>query len=255
MCFHGLGHGVLAYTDYDLEKAVALCAKTATKEFQSKEEYECIGGTIMEIISGGGHDPKLWEERSKLYLRIDDPLYPCTSSFMPENARPLCFSYLTPHLLLVAGADLGNPKPEDYRRAFKYCEGISSSDIQNRDACFGGFGKEFVVLAKGRDIRKIESLSEDEMRNVYEWCNQSGNKNGVKSCIRHAINSLFWGGENDVSISINFCNGIPDATYKSECLNHLIGTVNYYIKKTSLKKSFCSKLPENFQNECKTIVD
>ena len=254
MCFHGLGHGVLAYSDYDLEKAVSLCAKTATKEFGGREQYECIGGTIMEIISGGGHNPKLWEEKSKLYLRKEDPLYPCTSAFMPEEARPLCFVYLTPHLLQVAGADLGNPTPQDYQRAFKYCEGISPNDIQNRDSCFGGFGKEFVVLAKGRDIRKIESLSEDEMRSVYGWCNLSADNNGVKSCIRHAVNSLFWGGENDVLISINFCNSIPLPTHKSECFNHLIGSVNYYIKRSNYRRSFCSKLPENFVNQCRDII-
>ena len=32
MCFHGLGHGILSYTGYDMAKAAEICKKTGTKE-------------------------------------------------------------------------------------------------------------------------------------------------------------------------------------------------------------------------------
>ena len=37
MCFHGLGHGVLAYTGYDLTKAAQLCQKTGTTGYNYRE--------------------------------------------------------------------------------------------------------------------------------------------------------------------------------------------------------------------------
>ena len=42
MCFHGLGHGVVAYTEYDMEEAVKLCKKTGTKEYHQQEYIECV---------------------------------------------------------------------------------------------------------------------------------------------------------------------------------------------------------------------
>jgi hypothetical protein len=65
MCFHGLGHGVLAYTEYDLEKAVDICKRTGTKQYNNEEYAECVGGAIMEIIGGGFHDPQKWAVQSK----------------------------------------------------------------------------------------------------------------------------------------------------------------------------------------------
>lgn len=54
MCFHGLGHGVLAGYGYELEKTVAFCKKTGTEEYNYREYIECFGGAIMELMGGVG---------------------------------------------------------------------------------------------------------------------------------------------------------------------------------------------------------
>ena len=118
MCFHGLGHGVLAYTGYNLEKTIKLCEKTATLEHRRREYIECVGGAVMEIIGGGGHDPDLWEKQSKKYLGTGDPLYPCNADIMPSETRGQCYIYITPHLFNVAGADMGRPTESDFKKAF-----------------------------------------------------------------------------------------------------------------------------------------
>lgn len=250
MCFHGLGHGVLAYTSYDLEEAVDLCGEMGTSEYRFRESAECIGGLIMEMTSGGQHDKDAWERAKKIYFKENDPLYPCSSEIIPESGRYLCYSYLTPHLLEAAGADLGNPTEDDYGKAFEYCEGINVADTANRDACFGGFGKEFLVLANERDIRTVDSLSNEKMEKVYSWCLLAPNSNGTTSCIRHAVNSLYWGGENDVNASIRFCSLISDGDYKDECFKHLIGAVYFYSDDQKYLDNFCNSVPESYQDEC-----
>lgn len=252
MCYHGLGHGILAYTDYELPKAVELCQKTGTNEYGFQEASQCAGGTIMEIISGGDHDKKTWGAKRTKYLKADDPFYPCSATFMPKDSKNICYTYLTPYLWEAVGANLGNPTNEDFVKSFALCDKIPYGEYKN--ICFGGFGKEFVGLAKARDIRNIENLSDDEMMKIYNWCNLANNKEGIRECLSNALSSIYWGGENDRSTAIRFCNIITDSTSQSSCFQNLIGQVSHYIQDPNYRKSFCEELPEIYQNNCKTTL-
>ena len=249
MCFHGLGHGMLAYASYNLEKAVELCTKTGTAKFDYQESSQCISGTIMEIISGGAHDRELWAKQRPKYFLQDDPLYPCSADFIPEQARYLCYLYLTPHLFEAAGANTWTPTTE----AFPFCDNIPVSEPGNRDACYGGFGKEFIGFVAGRDVRAfaIENMTENQLGEVYKFCLRAGNKDGTSSCVRHATNSLYWGGENDRGAAIRFCTIISDSYYQKACFTNLIGAVGYYIKDPAYKKEFCKEVLDSYREECR----
>lgn len=252
MCYHGLGHGILSALNYDLPKAVEFCQQTGTPEHQFYEAAECAGGAVMEIISGGDQNPELWKQESVKYFKKDDPLYPCTADFMPNNVKPLCYLYLTPHLITYAGGNLANPAPEDFKRAIRVCDTIPKTDVVARDSCFGGFGKEFIVLVHSRDIRTMVSLTDEEMKNVYEWCSYARVSDGVTACLRTAVNSLYWGGENDSSVAIRFCNVLPEGEQQA-CFDNLVGAAYFYNSDNErINDEFCSKLPEKYQRQCRT---
>ena len=253
MCFHGLGHGVLAYAGYDLEKAVELCKKTGTVKYNNEESSQCISGTIMEIINGV-HNRELWEKNHEKYFKEDNPLYPCSSEFIPDGARPLCYSYLTPHLFNIVGVNEGFPTPDDLERAFALCDKLPVADLRNRGACYGGFGKEFIVLALGRDIRAstIEQITNEQLHRVYEWCLLANTKKGAAACVAHATNSLYWGGENDRSMAIAFCSGMGEAYYQRSCFVNLIDNVSFYINDQTYKREFCEELPSAYYKTCQT---
>ena len=253
MCFHGLGHGILAAVGYDLPKAIGHCSAFGTREYGYQEKAQCNSGTIMEIIGGGGHDRELWAKQRVKLLSIKDPLSPCNTNLIPEDSKYLCYSYITPYIFEAVGADLGSPGPSDFEKAFKYCNKIPQSDKPNRDACFGGFGKEFIGLVRGRDIRKnsIANISNDNFKTVYEWCKLANNKDGTAACLLHAMDSLFWGGENDVNISLNFCSLFDDDPfYQGSCYRHLVGAVFFYIKDPQYINNFCQKLPAEHKDFC-----
>ena len=63
MCFHGFGHGVLAFSDYELPKALELCEKVGTEKYDYQEAKECVGGALMEM-RGGMHNPVLMQSIS-----------------------------------------------------------------------------------------------------------------------------------------------------------------------------------------------
>lgn len=255
MCFHGLGHGILAAMGYEMPKAIDICKKTSDAKVSGREAIECVGGTVMEIIGGGGHDRELWAKQRTKYLKDDDPLYPCDSKFMPDEARSQCYVYLTPHLFQLAGANLASPNEENFKKSFPFCERIPKSEASNRRVCYGGFGKEFVVLAKARDIRNIEKMTNEELLKVYRWCKLAGASDGVNFCLISAVNSLYWGGENDREVAIRFCNLIDDSSSQSLCFSNLIGAVRTYIKDINYKEQFCSEIPSSYNSECQKILN
>ncbi|MBI5613352.1 hypothetical protein HY947_00335 [Candidatus Gottesmanbacteria bacterium] len=249
MCFHGLGHGILSATGYDLENAVILCKKTSTPEKNNREGGECVGGAIMEIITGGFHDRDLWQKQSKKYLTTSDPLYPCSAGFMTPDIQGMCYVYLTPHLLLRAGGSLADPRDESWSEAMKYCELLHDGD-PNKGICYGGFGKEFILIALGKDIRKINDMNDVQLGILYSLCTLALNTFGVNECVRSAVNSLYWGGENDYHVGLRFCQGISQSDTKTVCFENLTGAVFYYSTSETLERTFCKDIPVEYTDIC-----
>jgi len=251
MCFHGLGHGILAFNGYDLSKTVDLCSKTGTPEYRNREYLECVGGSIMEILGGGFHDREKWTQKRAEYLNDDDPLLPCSGELIPKEAKPICYVYLTPRLFELAGADLRFPQVEHFKRAFEFCDLIDEKDTSSKDACFGGLGKEFVVLVQGRDIRKTSQMTDQQLKTILEWCNLVQKEQAVRQCVFSAQQSLYWGGESDRRVSIKFCDLITSGNLRSFCFGSLVGMVDFYIKDANYKEQFCGELPAEFLAQCR----
>lgn len=254
MCFHGLGHGVLAFTGYDIPKTVELCAKTKNKTGapRGREFPECVGGAVMEIISGGDHDKELWFAQHNKYFQSDDPLFPCDTDMIPEEAKEMCYVYLTPQLFTFAGAAAGLPVEEDYEKAFTYCAKLT--DPKYREICMGGFGKEFVVLARARDIRNIEKMSDAELSTINRWCGLAKVEDGKNACLWSALSSLYWGGENDKALPIRYCTLMQTGDEKKNCFGRLTEMVGFYGKDDDYKRSYCSEIPDQYKEGCKAII-
>ena len=256
MCFHGLGHGVLAYEQYDLEKTVALCKKTGTDEFHNQEFAQCIGGAVMESIAGGGHDRKAWVEARPRFLNKENPLSPCNLAFMPEEVRSYCYVYLTPHLIEVAGGDMGRPDPKLFPKAFSYCRTLPESD-PNREVCINSFGKEFVGWARTSDGRDIATLTDKELTLMTSWCAMAGNEKDSYFCLQGIQRYIYWGGENDPKQSVRYCTflGAQKKETGSKCFSDLAGLVSGYVKDAVKRKEICALFPKNKKDECVSIQE
>lgn len=251
MCFHGLGHGVLAYTGYDMEKATELCDQMGTEEYAYREASECIGGVTMEMVSGV-HDPDLWQIQLANYLREDDPLYPCTADFISDRDRHMCITYWTPRLFQLAGTNLQKPDPDFFEQAFTFCQTLN--DQEDRQTCFASFGKEFIVLARDRDVRNFGRMTDQEMLRSQKWCDLAPNREATKACLLSSVGSLYWGGENPPEVSIQFCNLVEDQEYRAACYNELIHAVDYYISDPTYHQLFCDQVVGEFEQQCKEVL-
>ncbi len=249
MCFHGLGHGVFAYFGYDMPKAVAFCKRLGTPEYGDQEFTQCVGGMIMELIDGGGHDHDLWTVANGKYLDPKDPLAPCDTSLIPDEAKSFCYMYLTPHLFSAAGAELASPDPSTFPKAFSYCTPIRDASL--RDVCYSSFGKEFVPLAGARDIRSVDAFSNDQYRLAIQWCMMAPGEKAQEDCLSQALASVFWGGENNPQASFRFCSLTPTGDIQDDCYKQL-GTNIASFTQGDQRTQLCEQLPADDVESCKT---
>jgi hypothetical protein len=85
-CVHGLGHGLMIQTGYDLPTALSVCRHLQTRW----DEVSCSGGIFMENGS------TVYGLRSQ-WLKDDDPLYPCPRVGL--RSRASCYLRVTTQIL------------------------------------------------------------------------------------------------------------------------------------------------------------
>ena len=249
MCYHGLGHGVFAYVGYDLESTLVLCKKMGTPEYHNEQYTQCVGGAVMELMGGGGHDQKKWLAAREKYLPSDRPLAPCDSGVIPDSAKAFCYIYLTPRLLEFAGVQLASPSPATFSQAFSFCDAIPASEQYSRNSCFGGFGKEFIPLVGVRDVRKVDQFSDGQYALAIYWCLLAEADDGKKACIEEALESVFWGGETDPRASFRFCSVVP-AEFADSCFYRLGEVIGRYFEGEE-RSAWCDNLKPVFRDSCR----
>ncbi len=218
-CMHGLGHGLLAYADYNLPQALRTCRTAA--DFGPPREgnghrltdpyEECVGGVVMEM-GQGAHDETVHALMAPRYAPEDNPLMPCTSDEMPEDARDACYLNVTQRLLVSVGAVASIPEPELYAPAMRLCRGAPR---EYQAACYGGFGKEFSFYAIQRDTQDPTRVSDAALGDVWEWCGYAEDAEGVRRCGQVALDSFFWAGRNGLFTPYAFCRHAPEAHAES----------------------------------------
>jgi hypothetical protein len=254
MCFHGLGHGVLAYNDYDFPKTIEMCKQFSSEKYNGREGVECFGGGVMEIIGGGGHNKELWEEKRPEYLNPADPFAFCQEDYLPDEYRTMCYNYMTPYAFEALGADMGYPDPEIYSQTFDFCSKISMSEPQLRDACYGGLGKEFIGIATGRNFVPGVEPNKEQLQLMLDWCYLADEADGKAYCVASTVGSLYWGGEKPYQTALKYCLLINNPSEQSQCVSRLIDNVRTYIDDQAYREDFCLALPKEGQIDCSRIL-
>jgi hypothetical protein len=144
-CFHGIGHGLMFYTDNDVPKALSYCAMLDTSEHQAR----CSEGVFMQNFEPGGDDPTP-------YVYKDDPLKLCRDE---PRYKSGCYIYAAEYLASK------QPMSSD---AFDLCD---VSELAWHNKCVSGMGSYFMAV----------HLSDPQL--VERVCDKAGNANSVSACI------------------------------------------------------------------------
>ena len=85
-CVHGLGHGLMIYTGYDLPASLHTCDKLSTQW----DATGCTGGVFMENYQSSYGVKSKW-------VKKNDLIYPCNS--VAEKYKYYCYDLVTARIL------------------------------------------------------------------------------------------------------------------------------------------------------------
>lgn len=134
-CYHGVGHGLMYFTDNNLPKALEYCHSYKDGEAASS----CVNGVFMENFNT---DQKAHVSE---YLHEDDPFYPCAEQGNVED-KNLCYLYAPTYFLDLNGGD--------YVSALNWCQGAAE---EFRHSCYVGVGN-LAIKRNPKDPKKVEEL-------------------------------------------------------------------------------------------------
>ncbi len=132
-CVHGLGHGLMIQTGYDLPTALEMCDGLGT----GWQQTSCRGGVFMENTSTAFGFRSRW-------LKDDDPVYPCNA--VGPRYRRSCYLRVTTRIL-----DLTD---HDWERTVEICSEVRRPWVR---FCFRSYGRDASGSA-GHDPEKILAL-------------------------------------------------------------------------------------------------
>ncbi len=126
-CIHGLGHGLMITTGYDLPTALSVCGDLET----NWDRDSCRGGVFMENIATAAGSP-IQVTGKPQWLRDDDPLFPCDDDELVARAsKDQCYIMATSRVLQANGYD--------FRGAAKWC---LKAERRWVGTCFQSLGRD-----------------------------------------------------------------------------------------------------------------
>jgi hypothetical protein len=178
-CLHGLGHGLMITTGYELPASLKICGSLGTQW----DRQACNGGVFMENISSSYGFTSRW-------LKDDDLVYPC--DWVSGSVKLTCYQLVTSRILKKIG-----PK---WEKTAKICAGVERGW---RWACFQSFGRD-VSNQTNHDPAQIDQL-----------CGIARPYGGQRDCIVMAamdLTSNYTGGKKASTL----CN-ITAANLRARC--------------------------------------
>lgn len=221
-CLHGVGHGLMAYENYDLKKSLDDCNLLDDSFSQSS----CYGGVFMEnIVASQGRGALIGHETKWI---SSDPHFPCDEIDKASSVQVQCYLMQTSRMLDIYKYDVKKVADE--------CRKAPDSMVT---VCFQSLGRDIAGFTL-RDPVKILKNCDLMPKDYYE------------SCILGALNVIvdFWGDKIEDQPH-QLCKQLSEDNKKEFCYKQigirLVGIFGQYIDKI---KKVCSYSEASFEKSC-----
>jgi hypothetical protein len=211
-CIHGLGHGLMITTAYDLPYSLSVCDRLAT----SWAQVSCTGGVFMENISSSYGIESRW-------LRDDDPVYPCNT--VTRVHKQYCYLMVTSRILELNGYDWSATAAE--------CSRVERGWV---DECFQSYGRD------------ASGFSRQDVARVLTLCRIAGRGQGecLYGAARDMTNDYARGGAKRAS---SLCSQAP-RQLRPRCF-YGVGTILGTFASTSARRaSLCRNTSRSHVRSC-----
>ena len=186
-CDHGLGHGLMLYTAYDLPQALRFCHELET----NFDQTSCTGGVFMENLSSSFGVKTNWLDKKNL-------LYPCNSKVVSESDKTYCYTIVAERILPAVGFD--------WKRTADWCR---RSEPGWADECFQSFGRSVASATRSTGRITIGAAA----GRMQTLCHKAGS--GEQDCITGAVVDVLNNNPSDLTAK-GFCAGVSDA-FRGTC--------------------------------------
>ena len=224
-CLHGVGHGILAYENYNMPTALQKCGDLG----DSFAQQSCYGGVFMENIvtaQGLGAIPGHTTEWVN-----DDPLFPCNAVHQSYEVQFQCYQMQTSWMLTMYG--------NDFVRIGKECTKAPEAMIP---VCFASLGRD----TAGNTLRNPQR--------ILETCRRAALPLGhFDECIKGALNVIvdFWGsGLRDQATEL--CRIVPEGN-KRNCYAILTARLSDVFADKKDKSRICAGFETKHLDLCGTL--
>lgn len=215
-CVHGVGHGLMAWTNYELLDALGLCSGLTGRE----DQESCYSGVFMENVVGGlsGSMGHITEFLS------DDPHFPC--NILEQRYVPPCYFYQTSHMQTLFGADFQ-----------KIAEACAEAPQTAHRLCFQSMGRDVGGATRGNPELAIKS------------CSQVAVLENRLDCQDGAVQDSFWdaGGADD---ALGFCRMLVGERDKTRCFFVIVNRAHQIYENPSDLQAFCGKVEAEYRKGC-----
>ncbi len=223
-CVHGVGHGLMAWSGYELSDALESCNLLSDSNAQSS----CWTGVFMENIVGGlaveNAAANFSPDRHFTKYLTDDPHYPCNS--VGERYRGSCYFLQTSRMLQLFGGDFQ-----------KIAASCLEAPEQFRTPCFQSMGRD------------VGGTSKHNVRLAIEKCTWAPAGIYRRECLSGAVQDTFWdpSGEREAK---EFCSLLTDQTEVRRCYEVVAGRAGEVLTDADFSR-FCASLADEFQSFCR----
>ncbi len=156
-CNHGLGHGLMGFTNNELFDSLNLCDKLTGQWEQSS----CYSGVFMENVIAD------FRNHFTKYLHPEDPMYPCGE--VDAKYKQPCYLIQSSYALKVLGGD--------FKKTFEVCE---KADSDFHAICFQSIGRD----ASGWSVSNV-ALTKSRCELGKDYFEQS-------NCVIGAVKDFVW---------------------------------------------------------------
>ena len=215
-CVHGIGHGLMAWTSYELFDALQLCDLLATVADQGS----CYSGVFMENVVGGlsgsmGHFSEFLS---------DDPHFPC--NIVDDHYVVPCYFYQSSRMVQVLRGD--------FEQVAATC---AEAPARAHPVCFASMGRDVGGATRGNPEKAIELCSYvDDPANRLE-------------CLGGAAQDSFWdpSGADD---ALTFCEILTQDDEKRRCYLIIVDRAGFIYDDEQARVEFCKRVEEAYREGC-----
>lgn len=209
-CVHGLGHGLMIHTGYDLPESLRVCDLLTT----DWDRTSCHAGVFMENISSSYGVKSRW-------LRDNDLIYPC--NVVKEKHKLYCYLMLTSRILESNGYD--------WKKTVTMCLKSEKAWIAT---CFQSLGRD----ASGNTRQNAPQ--------ILEICALAGKQ--ARECIYGAARDIV-SNDAGPKRAIPLCNGAPAASrgYCYEGIGTILGGLHAYRDE---RRAACRAVTTQYFQQC-----